>query len=221
MKHDAFATSRALFWAVVSTTAGVFIGMSVLRLALGRSAEHAMSDTGVLAVIAVEMAMAAWWVPRLARHGWTLRGVTLPLAPRDFPVGVGIVAVSLLAYWMFFIAVALVVPDFARAASAAPVGGRVSWWAVAIMSIVNPIAEEFIYLGFVVNALRREGLPMAFSASVVIRVLVHLYQGPIGVISNIPLGSVLALSYLATGRLWPAVIAHGILDVIGLWSLVQ
>ena len=77
-------------------------------------------------------------------------------------------------------------------------------------------AEEFLSLGFVPNALREEGVAVAFSASVIVRVLVHLYQGPLGIISNVPFGAVLAAYYLATGRIWPAVLAHSAMDLIAL-----
>jgi membrane protease YdiL (CAAX protease family) len=55
--------------------------------------------------------------------------------------------------------------------------------------------------------------------SVAIRVLYHLYQGPASA-GIIPIGFVFAYWYARTGRLWPAVIAHGLMDFFGLIVLM-
>jgi membrane protease YdiL (CAAX protease family) len=48
---------------------------------------------------------------------------------------------------------------------------------------------------------------------------VHLYQGPLSLISIVPGGLVFAWYYAATRRLWPVVIAHGLLDALALGRL--
>ncbi|OQP81847.1 MULTISPECIES: CPBP family intramembrane glutamic endopeptidase [Xanthomonas] len=44
----------------------------------------------------------------------------------------------------------------------------------------------------------------------------HLYQGPIGAISILMLGLILGWWMARRGRLWPAILAHGVLDLLGL-----
>ena len=44
--------------------------------------------------------------------------------------------------------------------------------------------------------------------------LLHAYQGWLGVFRTALLGFVLAASLILTGVLWPAILAHAILDVI-------
>lgn len=175
-----------------------------------------MTDGGLLGVLALELAMLLAWLRPLGRRGWTLRGVTHPIEPVDAMTGVSIALIAHIGYWVLFAVIAAVAPAYGRAASAIHVGGSVSAWVVILVSIVNPCAEELLYLGFVANALRKEGAAIAFSASVLVRVLVHVYQGPLGVISNVPFGAVLAAYYLATGRIWPAILAHSAMDLIAL-----
>jgi uncharacterized protein len=214
-------TSRPLFWAVVASTAGMFTSVSIARLVLRAPTEDAFTDSDLLVLLAIEATMALSWVPLLRRRGWTARAITLPAAPRDVATGAGVAVAAYLAYWLSFVAVSAASPGFARAASEIRIGGDVSPWAAVLVSVANPIAEEFLYLGFVANVLRREGHAFALSASTVLRVCVHLYQGPLGVISNVPFGVVLAAYYLRSGRLWPAILAHGYMDFIALSRMVQ
>jgi membrane protease YdiL (CAAX protease family) len=200
----------------VVSTAGVFIGFSFFHLVWRTRTDDMMTDGGLLGVLALELAMLLAWLRPLGRRGWSLRGVTHPIEPVDVMTGVSVAFIALIGYWILFAVIAAVSPAYARAASAIHIGGSVSAWVAILVSIVNPCAEELLYLGFVANALRKEGAAVAFSASVLLRVLVHVYQGPLGVISNVPFGAVLAAYYLATGRIWPAILAHSVMDLIAL-----
>lgn len=48
--------------------------------------------------------------------------------------------------------------------------------------------------------------------SAVIFGLAHLYQGPVGVISNLIIGLIYGWYYMSFGRIWPMIIAHGLYD---------
>jgi membrane protease YdiL (CAAX protease family) len=52
--------------------------------------------------------------------------------------------------------------------------------------------------------------------SLAIRLTYHLYQGPLAVIPIAFFGVVMTLVYVRMGRLWPAIVAHGLLDFVGL-----
>jgi membrane protease YdiL (CAAX protease family) len=213
--------SPQLFWVVVSSTAGLFIAFSLVRLLLEKRTENVMTDWRLLGVLSLESIMALFWVPYLARRGWTMRHVTHRAAPRDLVVGAGLAVAAYLAYWLLFTTAAAAIPDYARTASDMRIGGSVSPWVVLLVSVANLVAEEFLYLGFVANALRKQGLGIALSASVVARVLVHLYQGPMALLASLPIGVTLAAYYLVSSRIWPAVVAHGIMDLIALSRLMR
>jgi membrane protease YdiL (CAAX protease family) len=90
-------------------------------------------------------------------------------------------------------------------------------WVVITNTIVNPLFEEVFETGYVVAALKRDNNPwLAINASVAIRLACHLYQGPLGVLSIIPTGLILAFWFARTGRLWPVILAHAAMDLIAI-----
>jgi membrane protease YdiL (CAAX protease family) len=46
--------------------------------------------------------------------------------------------------------------------------------------------------------------------------LCHLYQGPVGIVSIVPLGILYGYAYSRTRMLWPLILAHIVIDLIGL-----
>lgn len=88
---------------------------------------------------------------------------------------------------------------------------------IAAVSIVNPIFEEIFVSGYVISVLKgRTTFWTAVGASAVIRLGYHLYQGPAGLIGIAPVALIFASSYYRGGRLWPLIVAHGLLDFFGL-----
>jgi membrane protease YdiL (CAAX protease family) len=83
--------------------------------------------------------------------------------------------------------------------------------------MINPLFEEVFVCGYVMTALRKEGHTwFALNASVAIRLLYHLYQGPLGVLSIIPMGLMSGYWYARTGRLWPVIVAHAAMDMLAM-----
>lgn len=82
---------------------------------------------------------------------------------------------------------------------------------------MNPIFEETFLCGYVVTSLTPvRSSATAVSASVGIRALYHLYQGPLAAVGIIPVGLVFTWYFARTHRLWPLVVAHAVLDFLGL-----
>jgi membrane protease YdiL (CAAX protease family) len=72
----------------------------------------------------------------------------------------------------------------------------------------------------VVQALRKRfGLTAAVNVSLTIRLLYHLYQGPLVVIPIAIFGLAVTFTYVRMGRLWPPIVAHAILDFLALSGL--
>ena len=169
-----------------------------------------MTDSRLLRTLALELLLAVAWVPVLVRRGWSLQCTTRPAVLGDLARGAAVFALACLAYWFLFSIVAVVLPTLQEVARATQVGGAPSWWVVALMSLVNPIAEEFLYLGFITNLSRADGYHVGLIAGVLARVAVHVYQGPVGVVAAIAIGVVFGIYYLRSGRLWPVIVAHGL-----------
>ena len=84
--------------------------------------------------------------------------------------------------------------------------------------VINPIFEELIVVAYVIQAIeKKHGVTFAIGASVFIRLLYHLYQGPAAVVAILPMGVLFAVVYWRWRALWPLVVAHGLADLIALW----
>jgi membrane protease YdiL (CAAX protease family) len=81
-------------------------------------------------------------------------------------------------------------------------------------AIVNGSYEEIFLLGFLMRALRRHGTSIALGLPVLIRLLYHTYQGPLGTVAMLGYGVVVGLFYLRTSALFPAVFCHILGDII-------
>lgn len=207
--------SRLMFWAFVASTVGTFTGTALLARVLGIPPEHAFSTKGLWQVVGVEFVLGVLWLLLLRRHGWSLACVTTPLKAGDLLRGVGLVALCSIAYGLATFAWVKALPA-ARHPAHEILPCRISWSAICAASIVNPMAEEFVYLGFVTNVLRHRGAFSAIAPAVAARMAVHVYQGPLPVVGMAALGTVLSVYYFRTRRLWPVVVAHGLLDFLAL-----
>jgi len=189
---------------------------SIVWLAHPR-ANATVSDARLLRTIGEEIAFCAVGLPFLRRRGWTPAAA----AGQPHPVDVlraGLVwLTSYVAYVVVAISVISLAPALAPAAQTPPFGVSASAATVLFVSLVNPLFEEFLWLGYGISALRpRLGLTGACVVSIALRVLVHAYQGPMALIGIAPLAIVFTMYYALTGRLWPVIVAHILQDVIGL-----
>ncbi|HEX9831788.1 MAG TPA: CPBP family intramembrane glutamic endopeptidase [Mycobacterium sp.] len=94
-----------------------------------------------------------------------------------------------------------------------------TWWRIPVLLLVafaNGWAEEVIVVGFLFTRLRQ--LKMSPLAAViltsVLRGLYHLYQGFGAGLGNLAMGLVFGYVYVRTGRLWPLIVAHALIDAV-------
>lgn len=85
--------------------------------------------------------------------------------------------------------------------------------------------EELLFRGFLLGRLRAllgGGLGAGVAATLVQALLfglAHAYQGPTGILVTGLIALVFGLLYLRLRTLWPLVIAHGLIDTVGLLAL--
>ena len=85
----------------------------------------------------------------------------------------------------------------------------------ALLSVAAGVGEELAYRGYVIPVLAPvTGLAGAAVLSTVVFGVVHAYQGVIGIVRTALMGGVLAWGFLASGSLWPAILAHTLIDLI-------
>jgi membrane protease YdiL (CAAX protease family) len=91
---------------------------------------------------------------------------------------------------------------------------RVTVPVIVVMAMVNGAFEEVFLLGFLLRGLRGFGLSIALGAMLLVRVLYHLYQGPVGAVWVLAIGLVFGLYFMRTNQLWPPVFAHILWDIV-------
>lgn len=94
-----------------------------------------------------------------------------------------------------------------------------TWWRIPVLvlaAFANGFAEEVVVVGYLITRLKQLGWssPAAVGASSVLRGLYHLYQGFGAGLGNLVMGLVFGYVWCRTGRLWPLVIAHGVIDTV-------
>jgi CAAX protease family protein len=94
-----------------------------------------------------------------------------------------------------------------------------TWWRIPVLLLVafaNGWAEEVIVVGFLITRLRqlRVNPLAAVIASSLLRGVYHLYQGFGAGLGNLAMGLVFGYVWLRTGRLWPLIIAHALIDAV-------
>jgi uncharacterized protein len=94
-----------------------------------------------------------------------------------------------------------------------------TWWRIPVLLVTafaNGWAEEVIVVAFLLTRLRqlRVNPVAALLASSLLRGAYHLYQGFSAGLGNVVMGLVFAYVWQRTGRLWPLIIAHGIIDSV-------
>lgn len=93
------------------------------------------------------------------------------------------------------------------------------WWRTPVLllsAFANSWAEEIVMIGYLLTRLRQLGWSADRSvvAAAVLRGCYHLYQGLGGFVGNIVMGLVFGRVWQRTGRLWPLVGAHALIDVV-------
>jgi membrane protease YdiL (CAAX protease family) len=188
--------------------------VSFLRLwRQGGDGELVVSDwrlwTVVVQVLVLGLPIAAF----LQRRGWRWADMGEPVVLRDVLRGTGVWLYTALIYYGLRLALWLIWPRASTEAFTMQVSGTFSWTPMLAAAVLDPIAEELLWLGYIVNALRHRGIWFAAVVSIGLRTMVHAYQGPIALVGILPLGVLFTRYYLRTRRLGPVILAHIIQDV--------
>lgn len=94
-----------------------------------------------------------------------------------------------------------------------------TWWRIPVLlalAFANGWAEEIIVVAFLITRLRqlRFNPAAVLAISAVLRGAYHLYQGYSAGLGNVVMGLVFGYVWMRTGRLWPLIIAHGLIDAV-------
>jgi membrane protease YdiL (CAAX protease family) len=94
-----------------------------------------------------------------------------------------------------------------------------TWWRAPMLIVIafaNGWAEEVIVVGYLLTRLRQlrvsPWVALAFSA--LLRGAYHLYQGFGAGLGNVAMGLVFGYAWQRSGRLWPLILAHSLIDTV-------
>ncbi|GAY09220.1 CPBP family intramembrane glutamic endopeptidase [Pseudonocardia sp. N23] len=153
----------------------------------------------------------------LLRAGFAMRDVGLDARRpgRDAAATAGLAAViGIPGLGLYLIAHAIGV-----SLTIAPTTLTDTWWRIPVLILSaagNAWAEEIVMIGYLLTRLRQLGWSpnRALLAAAVLRGAYHLYQGFGGFVGNLIMGLVFGRYWQRTGRLWPLVGAHTLIDVV-------
>lgn len=102
-------------------------------------------------------------------------------------------------------------------ASVVPSSLRDTWWRISMLVVsafANGWAEEVVVVGYLLTRLRQLNVAprVALGCSSLLRGAYHLYQGFGAGLGNFAMGLIFGYTWQRTGRLWPLVVAHGLID---------
>ncbi|WP_299577163.1 CPBP family intramembrane glutamic endopeptidase [uncultured Sunxiuqinia sp.] len=93
-------------------------------------------------------------------------------------------------------------------------GLEANWIVILLFVVINSIYEEFILVGYFFKRLEKYHPAILIGLSTLIRLSFHTYQGWIGIFYIIPTGLIFGYYYFKYKKLWPLIIAHGLMNLL-------
>jgi membrane protease YdiL (CAAX protease family) len=205
------------FLIVVVWAFGQFIFASILSI--GSLSGAAYSNDALISLLIGELLQFVCLVWFLKVRGWTPGKLSLSFTIRGTALGMGLAVATYAMFTILQLVAAHFLPIEMRTAAASyPQASKdLDMQVVFIASVVNGVYEELFVAGYVITAMSPVRGPwVAINVSTGIRLLCHLYQGPIGILTIVPMGILYGWVYVRTRALWPLIVAHILIDVVGL-----
>jgi len=199
---------------VVAIFAGWFIVASVQAVLAGFPIPH-LSDREALGLLLTEslafpVAFAVlWW------RGWRVKDLGIHITGLNTFIGLLLFGGTLLvniALWELLghaVGGREFLDQFSQAIS-------ISFPLSLLLSVANGAFEEFFLCRYLVEAFTKFGPAIALGISALVRVMYHLYQGPLGAILVLGFGIVVSLFYWRFRQVWPVMVAHMLADAAAL-----
>jgi uncharacterized protein len=199
---------------IVAIFAGWFIYSSIQAVLSGFPVPH-LSDKEALEILLTEclafpVALSILWV-----RGWRLHDLGIHATWVYSFVGVLLFGGSILFNQIVWELLGHMIggreflDQFAQAIS-------VTFPVALLVSIVNGVFEEFFLCRYLVEAFAKFGPAIALGVSSFVRIMYHLYQGPLGAVLVLGFGLVVTLFYWRFRQVWPVMFAHILTDLFAL-----
>ncbi len=189
---------------------GLFILFSFQAMLAGFP-DAPFSDAGMVWGLGCELVLAAAALIFLRARGFDIASLAPQPTLKGSVSGLGL----FFGAWLLG---ALVTSMFQDAQGSQPIErmvteSRLSMPVIIAFALVNATFEEVFFMGVLVRGLRSHGLSIAIGLPLLMRVLGHLYQGPMGVLWILAFGLLFSICYVRRPVLWPLVLAHILWDI--------
>ncbi len=186
---------------------GPFAAMSIAGV-VRRETLLIYDDRRLLTIVAIELVAGIAAALILRERGWTLSDfglrVTMPLTIAGMLLFIGtVITIASLNY----IFIAIIGSDPGTATT--PVA-RTSWIPLLLLLAIDPLYEETFEVAYNIRATEGDGAAFGITLSATIRLICHLYQGPVAPMTILPLGIIFGIVYWKGRRVWPLMVAHGV-----------
>jgi CAAX protease family protein len=211
------------FGLILSVSLGYFI-VSSYQWAFSINSGTTVIDYGnheVLQIVVYETLVLLIVLLILKWQKWSLKDFGLSFSVDKITTGLVLFVVNYIIYLLLFrVFGSLLLSSVGHSGNGPAVAFVVNIDMVPLIlfSIFNPLFEEFILVGYVVSAIRNKfGLITCIILSVGFRLSFHLYQGPVILLSILPMGVIFTIYFWHKRSIIPLVIGHGLMDFISLF----
>ena len=188
---------------------GLFILWS-LQAALSGFPETAFTDSSHAWMLGLEVVLAAAALLYLYARNFDVRSLYPHPTLRGCLLGIGLFFAS----WLIGAVTTFSIASAEQRQIAEFSYSGLTLVPMVLFAMANGVYEEVFLLGVLTRGLRGLGLSLAIGLSLLVRVLYHMYQGPLGMVWVLAVGATLTLGYLYSGSLWPPVFAHMLWDIV-------
>ena len=178
-----------------------------------------LSDRIVFWLVCYELLafMLVLWIARV--RGWSFKTFGLRVSWKWTGAGILLLIVTLVVLSFQTVIFNLLNPPDGKVEPLTDGGLTLPF--VILLSIINPVFEELMEVGYIVHALKRYGVWPAVLASAFFRALLHGYAGFNLAASVLLLGLIFGSAYARWRQLWPLILAHAIIDFFALYRLIH
>ena len=212
-------TTPAEALVVTGVCFGWAIWVSLHAVLAGYPDVGGFTDGGAWGLVVTELVCAAIALVVLHLRRYDVASLVPAVTLRDTLLGLVLMVAANWAGW-------LATEPFLAGRTEQPIdrivqATTVSGPALLAMGFVNGTFEEVFLLGFLQRGLQAYGLSVALGVTLLVRVLYHLYQGPLGAVSILAFGLVQGLWYARSKRLWSPVFAHIMCDIVAFLAITH
>ncbi len=215
-------SDKAEFIFVILVAFGFFTYAAVAHFLVspGRIVQNDSSFWGLLVYETIALTVLVIFL-RIRNYDFASLGLQFRWS--DLLIAIGLYLACYALYIPSWIIYSHVFPDSAhQLAFTASARSQITLLPIVLVSILNPIYEELLVLGYVMQKLRsNKYIYLGLAVSIFIRVAYHVYQGPMALIFIFPVGLVFGVWYFYQERLWPVILVHMAMDFLGLYQLIE